>query len=196
MTASSRYSRAISSEVGDIERRLQVLQNGIEKLGTRASSNARDTADGLSEAVASALSSWADRFRHGASSLGDQSTAFGKDAARYGTAALSQISKETEQRPLIAIAVALGVGILIGMATRKRSSPESDSRGRPANGAKGPVFHRRWKCSPDGQAHFSIARAASIHPDSRVASLRKYFDGCYFHSLSALTRWALGTAGL
>jgi hypothetical protein len=52
MTASSRYTRAISSEVGDIERRLQVLQSGIEKLGTRASSNARDTADGLSEAEA------------------------------------------------------------------------------------------------------------------------------------------------
>src|SRR5580704_10870530 len=98
MTGSSRYTRAISSEVGDIERRLRILQNGIEKLGTRAS--ARDTADGLSEAVASALSSWADRFRQGTSSLGDQSAAFGKDAARYGTATLSQISKETEQRPL------------------------------------------------------------------------------------------------
>jgi hypothetical protein len=42
---------------------------------------------------------------------------FGKDAARSGAAALSQISEETEQRLLIAIAVALGVGILIGMAT-------------------------------------------------------------------------------
>jgi ElaB/YqjD/DUF883 family membrane-anchored ribosome-binding protein len=121
MTASSRYTRAISSEVGDIERRLRILQNGIEKLGTRASSNARDTADGLGEAVASALSSWADRFRQGASSLGDQSATFGNDAARYGTAALSQISKETEQRPLIAIAVALGVGILIGMVANGRS---------------------------------------------------------------------------
>jgi ElaB/YqjD/DUF883 family membrane-anchored ribosome-binding protein len=121
MTASSRFTRAISSEVGDIERRLRVLQSGIEKLGARASSNGRDAADGLSEAVASALSGWADRFRHSASSLGDQSTAFGKDAARYGTAALSQISKETEQRPLIAIAVALGVGILIGIATTART---------------------------------------------------------------------------
>jgi ElaB/YqjD/DUF883 family membrane-anchored ribosome-binding protein len=74
----------------------------------------------LGEAVASALSSWAERFRHGASSLGDQSAAFGKDTARYGTAALSHISKETEEHPLIAIAVALGVGILIGMATRGR----------------------------------------------------------------------------
>ena len=120
MTASSRHTRAISSEVGDIERRLRILQNGIEKLGTRASSNARDTADGLGEAVASALSSWADRFRQGSNSLSEQSAAFGKDAARYGTAALDQISQETEQRPLVAIAVALGVGVLIGMAARGR----------------------------------------------------------------------------
>ena len=91
MTASSRDARAISSEVGDIERRFRILQNGIEKMGTRASSNARDTADGLGEAVASALSNWADRFRQGTNSLSEQSAAFGKDAARYGTAALSQI---------------------------------------------------------------------------------------------------------
>ena len=81
MTGSSRYTRAISSEVGDIERRLQTLQRGIEKLGIRASSNARDTAEGLSEAVASALSNWADRFRNGENSFGARSAAFGKDAA-------------------------------------------------------------------------------------------------------------------
>jgi hypothetical protein len=96
MADSSHYTRAIASEVGEIERRLRILQNGLEKVGSRASSNARDTADGLSGAVASALSSWPDRFRQGASSLGDQPATFGKDAARYGTAALSQISKETE----------------------------------------------------------------------------------------------------
>lgn len=121
MTGSSRYTRAISSEVGDIERRLRTLQKGIEKLGTRASSDARDTADGLGEAVASALSNWADRFRHGTSSLGEQSAAYGKDAARYTTAALGRIANETEQRPLIAIAIALGVGVLIGRAAGGRS---------------------------------------------------------------------------
>ena len=77
MTVSS-YHQAFSSEIGDIERRLRILQNGIEKLGARASSNARDTADGLGEAVASALSSWADRFRQGTNSLGEQSAAFGR----------------------------------------------------------------------------------------------------------------------
>ena len=121
MTASSRYTRAISSEVVDIERRLQTLQNGLEKLRARSTANARDTADSLGDALSSALLGWSERFRQGASTLGDQSAALGKDAARYEAAALSQISKETEQRPLIAIAVALGVGILIGMATGARA---------------------------------------------------------------------------
>jgi ElaB/YqjD/DUF883 family membrane-anchored ribosome-binding protein len=112
MTASS-YTRAISSEIGDIERRLLALQ--------RASSNARNSTDGLGEAVAAALSSWADRFRQGASSVSDQSASFGKDAARYGTAGLDRVSTETEQRPLIAVAVALGVGVLIGMAMHRRA---------------------------------------------------------------------------
>jgi hypothetical protein len=35
-------------------------------------------------------------------------------------AALNQISNETEQRPLVAVAIALGVGILIGMAMHRR----------------------------------------------------------------------------
>jgi ElaB/YqjD/DUF883 family membrane-anchored ribosome-binding protein len=121
MTALSRDTRTISSQVGDIEHRLQAIQRGLEKLGGRAASSARDSADGLSEAVASALSNWADRFRQGTSSLGDQSAAFGKDATRYGTTMLRQVSKKAEERPLITIAVALGVGILIGMATRGRT---------------------------------------------------------------------------
>jgi ElaB/YqjD/DUF883 family membrane-anchored ribosome-binding protein len=45
----------------------------------------------------------------------------GTDAARYGAAALDRISEETEERPLVAIAIALGVGILIGMSARGRS---------------------------------------------------------------------------
>ena len=121
MAGSSRYTRAISSEVGEIERRLRVLEKSVAKSGARASSNARDNADGLGDAIASALFGWADRFRQGSSSLGDQSAAISKDAARYGNAALRRISEETEHRPLFALAVALGIGILIGMASRGRT---------------------------------------------------------------------------
>jgi ElaB/YqjD/DUF883 family membrane-anchored ribosome-binding protein len=120
MSGSQRYGRAISSEVGEIERRLRLLEKSLERIGARTSSDARVSASGLGEAIASALFGWADRFRQGANSLGDRSTAFGKDATRYGAAALSRVSDETGQRPLIALAVALGVGILIGMAAHSR----------------------------------------------------------------------------
>jgi ElaB/YqjD/DUF883 family membrane-anchored ribosome-binding protein len=118
MAGSSRYIR---SEVGEIECRLRGLEKTTEKLGSRTSSQARATAGGLAEAVASVLSNWAPRFREGANTLSDRSAALATDAARFGTSALDRISEETEERPLVAIAIALGVGILIGMATRTRS---------------------------------------------------------------------------
>ena len=118
MTGSSRYIR---SEVGEIERRLRSLEKTIEKLGSRTSSQARDTAGGLADAAASVLSDWAPRFREGANAISDRSAALGTDAARYGTAALDRVSEETKERPLVAVAIALGVGILIGMSARGRS---------------------------------------------------------------------------
>jgi ElaB/YqjD/DUF883 family membrane-anchored ribosome-binding protein len=124
MSGSSRYTRAVSAEVGEIERRLRSLEKSLEKLGARASSNAKDTAETLSDAVSSALSGWSDRFRESAGIVGDQSarlgTKFGKDAAKMGSAALSRISDETEHRPLVALAIAIGVGVLIGIASRRR----------------------------------------------------------------------------
>jgi ElaB/YqjD/DUF883 family membrane-anchored ribosome-binding protein len=120
MSGSSRYTRAISAEVGEIERRLRMLEKNLEKIGARASANTQEAAETLGDAVASALSDWAGRFRQSASALSGQSATLGKDAARVGGAALGRLSDEAEQRPLVALAVALGVGILIGMATRSR----------------------------------------------------------------------------
>jgi ElaB/YqjD/DUF883 family membrane-anchored ribosome-binding protein len=119
MSGSSRYTRAISAEVGEIERRLRSLEEDLEKIGARASASARDTAEGLGDVIASALGGWADRFRNSASQIGSQSATYGKDAARLGGTALSRVSRETGAHPLFALAVAIGVGVLIGAATRK-----------------------------------------------------------------------------
>jgi hypothetical protein len=90
----------------------------LEKLGVRASTTGRDTAENLGDAIASALSGWADRFRQGTSTVGDQSAALGKDAAKLGAVALNRITDQTGRRPLFALAIAVGVGILIGLAMR------------------------------------------------------------------------------
>ncbi len=119
MSGSSRYTRAVSAEVGEIERRLRALEKDLEKIGSRATASARQSAEGLGDAIASALGGWADRFRRSAASIGDQSAGFGKDAAKFGANALSRVSEETGTHPLFALAVAIGVGVLIGMASRR-----------------------------------------------------------------------------
>jgi hypothetical protein len=122
MSGSSRFSQLISAEAGEIERRLQALEKRLSITGARGSINARDTAENLGDAIASALSGWADRFRQGAGAVGDQSAALGRDAAKLGTVAVNRIADETGRRPLFALAVAVSVGILIGMAARNSRS--------------------------------------------------------------------------
>ena len=123
MSGSSRFGQLASAQTGEIERRLQTLEKRLSEIGgrARASTNNRDIVGDLSAVIASALSTWADRFRQGADTVGDQSAALGKDAARLGTMALDRIGDETRQRPLVAVAVALGVGVLVGMALRASS---------------------------------------------------------------------------
>jgi ElaB/YqjD/DUF883 family membrane-anchored ribosome-binding protein len=118
MLTSLRDGRAISAEAGEIGRRLQALEKSLEKLGARASTTGRDTAENVGDVIASALSGWADRFRQGTSTVGGQSAALGKDAAKLGAVALNRITDQTGRRPLFALAIAVGVGILIGIAMR------------------------------------------------------------------------------
>jgi hypothetical protein len=119
MSASSRLSQLTSTQTGEIQRRLHALEKRLNE--ARAATSSRDIVGDLGEVIASALSSWADRFRQGATTVGDQSAALSKDAARLGTMAIDRIGEESRQRPLVAVAVAFGVGILVGMAVRASS---------------------------------------------------------------------------
>ena len=123
MSGASRYTRAISPEVGEIERRLRAIERTLETISGRASTSARETAGNLGETIGSALSDWASRFRQSASVVGNQSTALSKDAAKFGSEAMNRLADETGNRPLFALAVALGVGILIGTAAHNSRSP-------------------------------------------------------------------------
>jgi ElaB/YqjD/DUF883 family membrane-anchored ribosome-binding protein len=78
------------------------------------------TADHAGETIASALSSMADQFREGANSMGEEATKVDPDAAQLGNDALRRLSKEVEHRPLVTLAVAVGVGILVGLASHRR----------------------------------------------------------------------------
>ena len=77
----------------------------------------RGPADHVGETVAAVLSGIADRFRGGANSMGDEAAKIGSEAAKLGNDALRRLSKEVEHRPLVTLAVAVGVGILVGLVS-------------------------------------------------------------------------------
>jgi ElaB/YqjD/DUF883 family membrane-anchored ribosome-binding protein len=88
----------------EIERRLRFLEEALERGSGRVSASTGDATDRLGEILAAALSSVAERFRGGAHLRGE--------AAR--------LSHEVEHRPLATIAVAVGVGIFVGLMMNRR----------------------------------------------------------------------------
>ena len=99
---------------------MSVKSNGACGRWKSASASAVETADHVGETVAAVLSSIADRFRGGANSLGDEAAKIGSEAAKLGNDALHRLSKEAEHRPLVTLAVAVGVGILVGILVKHR----------------------------------------------------------------------------
>jgi ElaB/YqjD/DUF883 family membrane-anchored ribosome-binding protein len=119
MLSRSAYSRARSANVGEIERRLLSVEQRLDRVGERASASAMQTADHVGETISSALSGIADRFRGGANSMSHEAAKFGSDAAKLGNDALHRLAKEVEHRPIVTLAIAVGVGILVGLVRRR-----------------------------------------------------------------------------
>jgi ElaB/YqjD/DUF883 family membrane-anchored ribosome-binding protein len=117
-------SSAFATNVSAIEGRLRALENELERIGRTAG---RHTAAGMSaagdhvgDAIASAVTEIVDRFRSGRRLAGDEAARFGNKAAKFGAKfgndSLHRMANAVEHRPLVTLAVAVGVGILIGMA--------------------------------------------------------------------------------
>jgi ElaB/YqjD/DUF883 family membrane-anchored ribosome-binding protein len=115
MSRHSSYARALAVDTGEIERRLRAIEKRLEKAGGNASENASQAVDRVGEA----LSELVDKFRGGARSMTDEAAKFGSDAAKVGNVALHRVVDEVGRRPLVALAIAAGVGILIGLSSRR-----------------------------------------------------------------------------
>lgn len=117
-------SSAFAPDLAALRGRVRALENDIERLGRkagrRASTSLSAAGDQVSDAVASAVNEILDRLRSGGRVAGDEALRLGNDAARLGAKAgndaLQRVAEEIEYRPLTTLAVAIGVGILIGMA--------------------------------------------------------------------------------
>jgi ElaB/YqjD/DUF883 family membrane-anchored ribosome-binding protein len=123
MFSQSGYSRAMSADLAEIERRLRALEKRLERAGSRTASGAVQAADRTGDAIASALSDMSDRFRDGSRSVGGGALKLGneaaKEAAKLGNDALQRLADEVERRPLTTLAIAAGVGLIVGLAAHR-----------------------------------------------------------------------------
>src|SRR5262249_18821045 len=125
MLGQSGYSRTTRPNVREIETRLRSLERQVERVGARTSASSAEVVERVGSAIAPVLSNIADRFRGGAHSMSDE-------AAKLGNDALRRLSNEVEHRPLITLAVAVGAGILVGLASRSIAGGAPRAVGRPA----------------------------------------------------------------
>jgi ElaB/YqjD/DUF883 family membrane-anchored ribosome-binding protein len=114
-----KYRAAKSAHIGSMDRQLRSLQKRLERVRGRVSTDAAEGADKFGKAIASMLDEVAERFRDG--SLGDEAVKIGTEAARLGNDVLRRLSREIEARPLVTLAAAVGVGVLVGLVSRRRS---------------------------------------------------------------------------
>ena len=113
----------MSADLAEIERRLRALEKRLERAGSRTASGAVQAADRMGDAIASALSDMSDRFRDGSRSVGGGalklSNEAAKEAAKLGNDALQRLADEVERRPLTTLAIAAGVGLIVGLAAHR-----------------------------------------------------------------------------
>ena len=111
---------AIAGHLRAIEKELGALGKSA---GRRASSSVSAAGNQIVEAIWPILNEIGDSFRRGQRVAVDEAANFGNEAvkrgARMGSDALAQIADQAKPRPLITLAVAIGVGVLIGAAARR-----------------------------------------------------------------------------
>ena len=117
------HHRCVSAIAGH----LRAIEKELSGIGRRASRNASASASAagnqIAEAIWPILNDLIDRFGRGQRAAVDEAASLGNEAikfsARAGNDALGRIATQAKARPLAAFAVAIGVGILIGVAVRR-----------------------------------------------------------------------------
>jgi ElaB/YqjD/DUF883 family membrane-anchored ribosome-binding protein len=113
VTAIVDHLRAIQRELGDIG----------QSTSRRTSAGIAAVGDQIADAISPILSDIVDRFQRGRRAAADGAANLGDEAVKIGTRlgndAVARLADQTKQRPLLTLAVAIGVGILIGAASRR-----------------------------------------------------------------------------
>jgi ElaB/YqjD/DUF883 family membrane-anchored ribosome-binding protein len=117
-------SSAFGPSVNAIQKHLGAVEKELESIGRlagrRGSAAAAQAGEQIGDAISSIMSDMVDRFTARGRAAGDQAALFGNQALKlgksYGSDAVQRVSAQVEDRPLVTLGVALGIGILIGAA--------------------------------------------------------------------------------
>jgi len=115
---SSEFDPRLAAIVGHLRGIEEELGAIGKTAGRRASAGVSTAASQIADAIGPILGDLTDRFRRGQRAALDEAASLGTDALRAGNGALDRLGDQTKQRPLLTVAVAIGVGILIGFASR------------------------------------------------------------------------------
>ncbi|MGH6683792.1 MAG: hypothetical protein ACRECA_07690 [Pseudolabrys sp.] len=107
---------ANSEEIAAIEDLLNDLEKRLRRLSGATRREVSGAGGDVSDFVSEALSGIMERVRE---STLDAGQTIGDQAARVSGDAIKKITDEVEQRPLIMLAVAAGLGFLFGLANRR-----------------------------------------------------------------------------
>ena len=108
-SATAEEIAAIEDLVSDLEKRLRRLSADT---GHEISGASGEIGDIVSEALARITKRVRDSASEAGKSLADEATRFGSDAFK-------KLTDEVEQRPLLMLAAAAGIGYLAGLANRR-----------------------------------------------------------------------------
>jgi hypothetical protein len=120
-------SNQLDPRLAAIAGHLRAIEKDLGILGRRAGQGAADRAsaagDQLADALGPILTDIADRFRRGQRVAVDEAANIGNEAVRFGARvgndAIERIAHQAKQRPLFTLAVAIGIGVLIGFSGRR-----------------------------------------------------------------------------
>src|SRR5262245_7857300 len=110
---------ALEQRIQDLERRLMRATRTASRATSGYSSDASQAAQRIGDSIVTALTDFSDRVRGSARSVGDGADRWRQDVTRVGNAMLRRLSAQVEHRPFVLLAVAVGVGVLAGLALRR-----------------------------------------------------------------------------
>lgn len=113
-------TRAAKSAAAEEIAAIEDLMADLEKRLRRLSGTARREASGASGEVGDFVSEALDRIMNRVKdSASGVTQTVADEATRFGTDAFKKLTDEVENRPLVMLGVAAGIGFLIGMANRR-----------------------------------------------------------------------------